>query len=315
MSIRSSLSILLLLVTSGGSAFAQTVSATATIHPSTIQVGDEATVMLELRQKSDASRISWMAMADSFGRIEVLSAGKIDTLLKDKQTVYRQQIKVTAFDSGRLVIPPFRFAIQPQPGRGAAYTLITDSLPLLVQTIAVDTTKPFRPIKDVMKVPASWRDYIWYIVAAIVVLLLAFLLFYYAKQKKKANDIPPLPENISDKALRQLRALEQQSLWQQGEEGIKNYYVALTDIVRNYIEVRFGVKAPEQTTDEFLAKAKNHPELKTWTQQLFTLLHTADMAKFARAQPHEQQHYQAMQAAQQLVQQSRPVIVDASEHK
>lgn len=315
MSIRKSMLFLLLLSGFKGATYAQGVAATATILPGKIDIGDEATVLLELSEKTDAARISWAPVADSFGKIEVLSVGKIDTLSKDNQKTYRQQIKVTGFEPGSFVIPPFRFAIQPMPGRGAAYTLITDSLHLQVQAVAVDTTKPFRPIKDVMQVPQTWRDYIWYIVGTIVVLLLAFLIYYYSKQKNKAGAIPPLPENSSDRALRQLRALEQQQIWQQGEEGVKEYYVKLTGIVRYYIEVRFGVKAPEQTTDEFLAKARNHPELKAWTQQLFTLLHTADMAKFARAQPHEQQHHQAMQAAQQLVQQSRPVIVDASDNK
>lgn len=292
---------------------AQEVAATATLLQNKIQVGDMAKVNLEVSQKKDAAAVAWTSLPDSFGKIEVLQAGPIDTLSQDGRMVYRQELQVTGFDSGRFVIPPFRFEIKPRSG--AAYTLLTDSLPLLVHTVAVDTTKPFRPIKDVMKVPASWRDYIWYFVVAFAVLLLGFLLYYYLKKKKAAAALPPPPENISDKALRELRALDQKNLWEQGEEGVKAYYVQLTDIVRRYIEVRFGVKALEQTTDEFLAAVKHHRELKAWSRQLFLLLHTADMAKFARAQPDEIAHLEAMQAAQELVQQSRPVIVDASNHK
>jgi len=302
--------LLLCLMLFSGAAIAQDASATAALQQKSIQVGDPVQVAVKVSHRPDFSQITWFPLPDSFGRLEVLGASKIDTLQERGQTVYTQQIEVTGFDSGRFVIPSFQFKVQPV--RGAAYTLITDSLSLLVQTLPVDTTQPFRPIKDVMKVPVSWRDYIWYGVGVLVVLLLAFLLFYYLKHRTKAAALPPPPENLSDKTLRMLRALEQKKIWRNGEEGVKEYYVALTGILRSYIEARFGVKAMEQTTDEFLQTAKNHPELKAWSVQLFTILHTADMAKFARALPNETMHEQAMQAAQQLVQQSRPVIVDAS---
>lgn len=315
MNSRKSIYLLLFATSAAGTALAQDVAATASLSSSSIQVGDAVKLRLEVSKKPEAAQVTWAPIADSFGKIEVLETGKIDTLSQNGRTLFQQQISVTAFDSGRFVIPPFRFEITPRTGSGAAYTLVTDSLPLLVQTLPVDTTQPFRPIKDVMKVPLSWRDYIWYGVMVFGALLLGLLFFYYLKKKRKAAAAPPPPENISDKTMRLLRALAQKKLWQQGEEGVKAYYVELTELVRSYIEIRFGIKALEQTTDEFLQQAKNHRELKTWSHQLFTLLHTADMAKFARAQPSEQQHEQAMQAAMQLVQQSRPVIVDASVNK
>lgn len=294
---------------------AQNIAAMASLDKNAIQVGDPANLLLEVTQTKKGAQVSWPKMPAKFGALEVLEQKPIDTITTKGRISYRQQISVTGFDSGKFTIPPFRFDIVPEAGRGAAYTLITDSLSISVQTVAIDKDAPIKPDKDIMEPARSWRDFIWYIVAAFASLLLGFLLFYYLKRKKKAANLPAPPENLSDKTLRLLRALEQKKIWQEGEDGIKAYYVSLTEILRSYIEARFGIKALELTTDEFLEKIKNHPELKSWSSPLFSMLHTADMAKFARSQPHEIRHEQAMQTAKELVRQSRPVIVDASSNK
>jgi hypothetical protein len=43
---------------------------------------------------------------------------------------------------------------------------------------------------------------------------------------------------------------------------IKEYYTEISDITRHYLENRFNLKAPEMTTEEFLASARilrNYP--------------------------------------------------------
>jgi hypothetical protein len=104
---------------------------------------------------------------------------------------------------------------------------------------------------------------------------------------------------LHEKALRLLAALEAESLWQKGE--VKEYYIRLTDILRNYIEARFGIPALERTTDELSAAAKKHPELCLQADRLHGILATADMAKFARAQPTPAEHAAAMQDTKDLI--------------
>ena len=60
---------------------------------------------------------------------------------------------------------------------------------------------------------------------------------------------PPVPAHII--AYAALRELFAQNLVARGL--IKPYYFALSTILRRYIENRFGLQAPEQTTEEFLA--------------------------------------------------------------
>ena len=62
----------------------------------------------------------------------------------------------------------------------------------------------------------------------------------------------------------------------------KEFYIELTMVVRRYIERMHGIRAPEQTTQEFLAAAADQP---TFTPevlaQLRTFLESADLVKFA----------------------------------
>ena len=114
-------------------------------------------------------------------------------------------------------------------------------------------------------------------------------------------------ESLQEKTLRQLTELDMRQLWQKNQ--VKEYYVELTDIVRNYVEMRFQTPALELTTDELLYKVQIHRELQPHYALLSSILHTADLAKFAKAQPLPQEHMDAMEKAKQFVETSKPIIV------
>ncbi len=271
-----------------------------------IIVGDAAKVFLEVRHNPSSCKIQWPTLIDTFNSLEITEKGKIDTVKQGGYVTYRQRLLVTGFDSGLFKVPAFHVAVV--PNSGAPYVLTTDSFQLLVQTVAVDTTKEFKPIKNIIFVKASWLDYIWYIVGAIVLVLLTIVgVVYYMKNKKPAPPKPAAPEKpLQDRVLAKLAELEAKELWQKNQ--VKEYYIELTDIVRAYIEERFKTHALELTTDELLQKAQMHRELQKYVTVLTVILQTADLAKFAKWQPMPQEHFDAMENAKKFVDSSRPVI-------
>lgn len=287
----------LLLLCAPRIAGAQDAQATLSGDPLRLSVGDQSRVFLSVQHDPKLSRIAWPAVPDSFGKLEVVEKGKIDTVTSGRFVQYQQRLMVTGFDSGEFVIPPF--TVNVTPAGGAPYQLTTGQLSLLVQTLDVDTTKPIKPIKGIMTVPTSWLDYIWYIVGGI--LLLGVLLFFLLRRKPKPRPAapPPPPVPLHIRIFQELDALEQQGLWQRGE--VKQYYVALTDILRHYIEARFAVPAMERTTDELTAAARGHAELCRHADTLYSILRTADMAKFARAQPMPDEHVAALRNTRDFV--------------
>ena len=71
------------------------------------------------------------------------------------------------------------------------------------------------------------------------------------------------------------------------EQGlIKEFYCDLTLVVRRYIERRHGLRAPEQTTDEFLAAAAHDVRFPpAWLRRLREFLQAADLVKYAAHRP------------------------------
>ena len=69
-------------------------------------------------------------------------------------------------------------------------------------------------------------------------------------------------------------------------EAIDAFYVKLSGIVRRYLEDRFGLRSPEQTTEEFLDDLVRSPDLVRAHQDLLReFLRGADLVKFAHHVP------------------------------
>ena len=64
------------------------------------------------------------------------------------------------------------------------------------------------------------------------------------------------------------------------------FYVALSGILRVYLENRFALHSPELTTEEFLGQLSDSPELvRDHRDLLQEFLRAADLVKFAHLVP------------------------------
>ena len=106
-----------------------------------------------------------------------------------------------------------------------------------------------------------------------------------------------------------LEALQQKKLWEQ--DRTKDYYIELTDILRSYIEERYGIPALEQTTDELLAGLRLSSMPTAPREQLAQLLRLADMVKFAKWKALPTENEQVMASAIRLVQETADTRPDA----
>ncbi|MBI2437672.1 MAG: hypothetical protein HYV36_02510 [Lentisphaerae bacterium] len=87
-----------------------------------------------------------------------------------------------------------------------------------------------------------------------------------------------------ERALRELADLMQRDLIAQNQ--VKEFFLELTGIVRRYIERAHRIRAPEQTTEEFLLAASYNPRFHAEVLgKLRAFLQTADLVKFAVYRP------------------------------
>lgn len=111
--------------------------------------------------------------------------------------------------------------------------------------------------------------------AAAAALVLLVRLARFVRRRVRLARMAP-----RERALFELRELLACNLPEQGRA--KDFYVALTGIVRRYIERRHAIRAYEQTTEEFLRDAVAHPAFTAGTlARLREFLDAADLVKFA----------------------------------
>jgi uncharacterized membrane protein len=299
------LALLLIVAAPHRDARAQTAQVHARVDAARIVIGDQVRYFIEASVDTTKAQLRWASVPDTFNHLEVGEKGKIDTSRQGALVTYKQRLLITGFDSGSFAIPAFTFVSVGRDGK--ADTLRTDTTYVLVQTVAVDTTKAFKDIKGIVAVSVGWRYYIWYIVGGLVLLIALVVIIVSILNRKRAVKVPETVERVEtdqERALRLLDELAAKELWQQ--DRIKEYYTELTDIVRMYIEARFRMPAMELTTGELLKQSRKNKDLVPFVKSLSQILNTADLAKFAKANPAPEEHIEAIEMAKNFIVISKP---------
>jgi hypothetical protein len=284
------------------------IKVNAVLDSNKLRIGEQTKLDLYVTYDANAQKnikIEWPSFEDTItGKVEIVSQTAIDSTIPDKNNPgliqQHQQFIVSVFDSGYFAIPPFKFVVNGD----TANPVLTEALFLVVNTVPTDTTEAsVKDIKAPFEEPFDWKWYLPYVywgLGALAVIVAAVLLIVRLTRKKpellieKKPDIPP---HIL--ALEQLDRIKDESVWKEGK--IKEYYSAISDSVRLYIEGRFGVQALELTTDEIIRAFKTQVVDPLSKEKLHQMLMLSDLVKFAKQMPIEQEHLLVLQNAYDFV--------------
>lgn len=294
-------------------AYSQEIQASAKIDTNIIKIGDQLKLSLQVKYQSNIN-LSWLNIPDTINKIEVVERLKTDTLNSSNFITQKQNLIITSFDSGYHVIPPFIFSFK-KSGDTTTYFTETEPLLLTVQTVAVDTTKAFKDIKQPLEVPFTFQEALPYIIGILILTGIIFLMYYFFKRRKKIipSIIPRIPSKPPHEvALAALRQLESEKLWQKGK--LKLYYSRLSDIIRTYIEYRFHINALELTTYETL-KNYNPIDGDNSIEKLKPLLELSDLVKFAKANPIASENEISFNNAVKFVELTMPHHISSDERR
>lgn len=285
--------------------YAQDVKVNARIDSSSILIGEQIQLELSATFNPQHYKVQFPAVMDTFNHFEVVAKGKTDTLNGRNENIYTQRYVITSFDSGAWKIPSMAFDVLPMQG-GEPLVVWTDSLLVNVQTVPVDTAKPFKPIFGIRSAKLPVGQIILYaVLIALGLLLLGFLTWYFLKKRKKKPAVQPEPEVVllpHEKALLALEKLQEAELWQSGQD--KAYHTQLTDIIRLYLEEQFNMDCFEKTSNEIIQQVKKVKALSTSRQLLRDIFETADIVKFAKGHPTPEEHIQSLQYAKEVIRES-----------
>ncbi|MFI5171283.1 MAG: hypothetical protein ACHQFW_02775 [Chitinophagales bacterium] len=263
-------------------------------------------IRVELSAIIDSSIIvNWPAPED-ITTFDLITSKPVDTVSMSGRLQLKQEIVFSLYDPGNYVIQPV--SIDYKKFRDTSFYFATsDSVAITILSVEVDTTQTIKPIKGIIEVKA--KNYLWYYIAGGIILLAGiFILCYYLffRKKKKpvvAEKIEPL--SLYNQAMNKLDTLEAKKLWQKNE--LKQYYSELTDILREYMEIRFAMKAMESTSDEIIGQLRKLKIPADQPDNINFILELADMAKFAKSIPSSDENIRAMELAKNFVERTRPV--------
>ncbi len=161
------------------------------------------------------------------------------------------------------------------------------------------------------------RDYVIYGIIALLILsliiwLIATLLYRHMRKRETQVRVMPkiAPHIVANKALVELH---NRKLWQNGK--YKQYYTALTSIIRVYISERWSISALEYTTDEIIEALADVDIPRDSRMALVVLLRTADMVKFAKAEPEAAENEENYLRAYYFVENTKVIDIERVEGK
>ena len=213
--------------------------------------------------------------------VEVVETTR-DTVLNEGRTI-TCSYTLTSFDKANYTLPALPIVVN-----GKTYQ--TRPMKLQVETVAVDTTnaEAIEPAYDVEDNPFLWTEWVLPVSFFLLSGLLCFLIYMMFKRLKSKKPIRFQRRIIKklqphEKALQAIDTLSASSHTTAEEQ--KDYYTELTNVLRQYLDERFGINAMEMTSSEIIEHLQQEDPGKI--DELKEVFQTADLVKFAKYFTHD----------------------------
>lgn len=160
-------------------------------------------------------------------------------------------------------------------------------------------------LRDIAEPQAMPIPLWWWLVLGGSLLAVGGLAYWLWKQRRRRPPAPELVTPPNEIALAEIDRLVAQDLIAAGRH--KMFFLRLSEILRRYIEGRFGLHAPERTTEEFLQELQPErsfsPEHKDVLRDFLT---HADLVKFAEYEPSRESGEEAATLCRRFVNETAP---------
>ncbi len=277
-------------------------------------MGKATTLHIELVDNED-SKGTLLIPADSIcGKVEILKVLPADTsVIGSGRREIKQDILLQSFDSGTYRLNPLKYV-------QGSDTVLSNRLVLKVVPAMVDSMVTIHDYSDVVDVnrhivdylPDFLADYGLWILALIAAGVVAYFVISRMLGKKSTEEkVKEKPVPPYEKAMDSLNRLRSDKLCEQGRE--KEFYTRLTDILRIYLNGRFGINAMEMTSTQIRHSLQSNEETRMTRRNMDAVLEMADFVKFARMRPLPDDNTRAFNAAIQFVEDTKPAPVPDKE--
>ncbi|MDF7798441.1 hypothetical protein P4C99_03155 [Pontiellaceae bacterium B1224] len=230
--------------------------------------------------------------------VVLLSRDWTDVLREDGLTQSESRYSITSFRLGEHLVSTGMISC------AVGEQLFTTNFPAVTLQVSSslneESSSEIADIKGIQKLPGRIPKWIWIVLGSAVVAFLIGLITskLWKNRETLIPSAPPIPPDVI--AFQALEALKNRGLLEKDE--CNPFYTELSLILRTYLEGRFKLNAPDETTEEIVSELSKSPDLSGPQQSILQdFMRQADMVKFAKGHPDRTTMESAFSTTKQFV--------------
>jgi hypothetical protein len=278
------------------------VSVTLTIDPPVVRLDRDT--LLSVRITAPTNLTTALPPVES--RVKGFAvAGSYDSPAEIHEGSLRQERHIRLTPQ---IVPEYRIAPLPIVSKQGSTERWFPTRPVVLEVEPLAKGPPGKEIdgpRAPVRIYPGFKTVSGYFLGLLALVALGYGIWWAARNVHRAVKLRRMSPR--ERAIHELAELLARDLI--GRQQVKDFYFELTMIVRRYIERAHAIRAPEQTTEEFLLAVSQDPRFsREVVSRLRAFLEAADRVKYAAYRPDEPTVNQALSTAKTYIE------TDAEDH-
>lgn len=261
------------------------VRVTVEVEPAVARLSDEPVLTLTVRSEPGVT-VQKPPFGESMGDFLIRDFHEALPRMEGDREVLQQTYTLEPTRTGKLTVWPISvsFTDSRPGGDGQEHSVETEGVTVEVSSVVgsdLPSLDELRPMAPPVELPRTTSGGVWLAPLALLTVAVGGALLWWRRRRRREEVVRQL--SPGELAWLELQRLLERNL---AEEDVKGFYLELTAVVRRFIERSTGVRAPEQTTEEFLVQiARDATYPAEESRRLKSFLEAADLVKFAAHRP------------------------------
>ncbi len=247
-------------------------------------IGDRIKITVRVMTGSDIDKIDV-----NYGKGDFEAVKRIvkPPVVKDTGKVFEIVDEIVFFKTGDFSVGPGKVSLMKKSE--VVEIKETNSLAIKIKTTITDKDKDIRPVKSPLEVEGNPEHLMVYALAVLAGVLIVLLIIYFVRKHRASKERVPVKEIVPPvEELRQrLAELKKKKLIENGK--VKEYHLAFTSMMKDFLFRFYGFNAADYTTFETVEALGQCEKDGDLVDSFRYLMDHSDLIKFARMLPEEKQ--------------------------